>query len=94
MCKDHEEILKKIHSIEKEDVLQTANLKEMQKQLNKVEKNTESITNKLDTFIEKADEKYAEKKDVERINSIINKITWLLITPVIWAVIALVLNFK
>ena len=78
MCKDHEEMLKKIHSIEKEDILQTANLKEMQKQLNKVEKNTESITNKLDTFIEKADNKYAQKSDVEKLNKIV------------WSVIAFV----
>lgn len=78
MCKDHEEILNKIHSIEKEDILQTANLKEMQKQLNKVEKNTESITNKLDTFIEKADDKYAQKSDVEKLNKIV------------WSVIAFV----
>ena len=78
MCKDHEEILNKNHYIEKEDILQTANLKEMQKQLNRVEKNTESITNKLDTFIEKADNKYANKSDVEKLNKIV------------WSVIAFV----
>ncbi len=92
--KDHKEIFKELNSIKTEDALQSQKIKQMQKDILNIDKKVDRIENKLSLFIEKADEKYAEKKDVERINSIINKITWLLITPVIWAVIALVLNFK
>jgi len=72
------ELRKDVQVSKERDILQTANLKEMQKQLNRVEKNTESITNKLDTFIEKADNKYAQKSDVEKLNKIV------------WSVIAFV----
>jgi len=81
--KDHKEIFKELNSIKTEDALQSQKIKQMQKDILNIDKKVDRIENKLSLFIEKADEKYAEKKDVERINSIINKITWLLITPVI-----------
>lgn len=90
--KDHKEIFDKLNSIKTEDALQSEKIKQMQKNIENIDKKVDRIENKLDWFFEKADEKYAKKETVEKLN----KVLWSVIGFVfasLWAgLLALVLK--
>ena len=55
-----------------------------------MDKRLERIENKLDAFLEKADEKYASKADFDRLNWRMWGLTIALITALIWAVVGFI----
>lgn len=82
-----------------ETCIQKTNIALTQQSIMNIEKDLKNLSEKMDKFIDSADIKYAtkfehnqNKEKIDKIDWVLNRLNWIIITAVVWALLTLILK--